>query len=88
MRDLIDAQDWEKVARETAVFVEDKLRNWATVPASVTGSVNVFKAAISSVGFLLPKPGLPANSEAGNSLPPASLSPFATRTSVLRPQGS
>ena len=54
---LIDAGDWEKVAREAAVFLEDRLRNWASVPASVTGSVNVFKAAIGSTGFLLPKSG-------------------------------
>ena len=52
---LIAAADWEKVAREAAVFVEDKLRQWAKVPPSVTGSVNVFKAAIGSNGFVLPK---------------------------------
>lgn len=61
---LVDAQDWEKVAREAAVFVEDKLRNWAAVPTSVTGSVNVFKAAISPTGFLLPKAG-PASEQQG-----------------------
>jgi len=52
---LIAAADWEKVAREAAVFVEDKLRQWAKVSSSVTGSVNVFKAAIGSNGFVLPK---------------------------------
>jgi hypothetical protein len=57
VRGLVDAGDWEKVAREAAVFVEDKLRTWASVPASVTGSVNVFKAAIGNNGFLLPKAG-------------------------------
>jgi hypothetical protein len=58
------AQDWEKVAREAAVFVEDKLRNWAAVSASVTGSVNVFKAAIGPTGFVLPKAG-PASEQQG-----------------------
>jgi Protein of unknown function (Hypoth_ymh) len=58
VRGLVDAGDWEKVAREAAVFVEDKLRIWASVPPSVTGSVNVFKAAIGgSNGFTLPKAG-------------------------------
>lgn len=52
---LIAAADWEKVAREAAVFVEDKLRQWAKVPSSVTGSVNVFKAAVGPNGFVLPK---------------------------------
>jgi hypothetical protein len=28
VRGLVDARDWEKVAREAAVFVEDKLRTW------------------------------------------------------------
>lgn len=64
VRGLIEAKDWEKVAREAAVFVEDKLRNWAAVPASVTGSVNVFKAAIGSSGFVLPKAG-PASEQQG-----------------------
>ena len=64
VRGLIDAQDWEKVAREAAVFVEDKLRNWAAVPASVTGSVNVFKAAIGPTGFVFPKAG-PASEQQG-----------------------
>lgn len=50
---LVDAGDWEKVAREAAVFVEDKLRNWAGVPSSVKGSVDVFKAAIGQGGFAL-----------------------------------
>lgn len=54
---LVEAGDWEKVAREAAVFVEDKLRTWAAVPPSVTGSVNVFKAAIGPNGFTLPKTG-------------------------------
>jgi hypothetical protein len=58
VRGLVDAGDWEKVAREAAVFVEDKLRIWASVPPSVTGSVNVFKAAIGGPnGFILPKAG-------------------------------
>jgi hypothetical protein len=58
VRGLVEAGDWEKVARESAVFVEDKLRTWATVPPSVTGSVNVFKAAIGGPsGFILPKAG-------------------------------
>ena len=57
VRGLVEARDWEKVAREAAVFVEDKLRNWASISPSVTGSVNVFKAAIGSSGFLLPKAG-------------------------------
>jgi hypothetical protein len=58
VRGLVGAGDWEKVAREAAVFVEDRLRTWASVPPSVTGSVNVFKAAIGgSNGFILPKAG-------------------------------
>lgn len=57
MRGLVEAKDWEKVAGESAVFVEDRLRNWAGIPSTVTGSVNVFKAAIGSRGFLLPKAG-------------------------------
>lgn len=57
VRGLVEARDWEKVAREAAVFVEDKLRNWAAVPPSVTGSLNVFKHAIGANGFLLPKGG-------------------------------
>jgi Protein of unknown function (Hypoth_ymh) len=52
---LVDVGDWEKVAREAAVFVEHKLRVWAAVPSSVTGSVNVFKAAIGAGGFQLAK---------------------------------
>ncbi|HUZ56385.1 MAG TPA: TIGR02391 family protein [Streptosporangiaceae bacterium] len=64
VRGLIEAKDWEKVAREAAVFVEDKLRNWAAVPTSVSGSVNVFKAAIGSSGFQLPKAG-PASEQQG-----------------------
>ena len=64
VRSLIDAQDWEKVAREAAVFVEDRLRNWAAVPALVTGSVNVFKAAIGQASFVLPKVG-PASEQQG-----------------------
>jgi hypothetical protein len=62
---LVDAGDWEKVAREAAVFVEDKLRIWALVPPSVTGSVNVFKAAIGGPnGFTLPKAG-PSSEQQG-----------------------
>jgi hypothetical protein len=61
VRGLVDAGDWEKVTREAAVFVETKLRQWASVPASVTGSVNVFKAAIATTpgsdGFVLGKGG-------------------------------
>jgi hypothetical protein len=64
VRGLVEAKDWEKVAREAAVFVEDKLRKWATIPASVTGSVNAFKAAVGSDGFLLPKGG-PASEQQG-----------------------
>lgn len=64
VRGLIESKDWEKVAREAAVFVEDKLRNWAGVPPSVTGSVNVFKAAIGASGFQLPKAG-PASEQQG-----------------------
>jgi hypothetical protein len=56
VRGLVDAGDWEKVAREAAVFVEDKLRIWAAVAPSVTGSVKVFQAAIGGPsGFVLPK---------------------------------
>jgi hypothetical protein len=65
---LVDAGDWEKVAREAAVFVEDKLRIWAAVPPSVTGSVNVFKAA--SAGLTAspcPRRDLRVSSKAGSS---------------------
>lgn len=61
---LVDAGDWEKVVREAAVFVEDKLRIWATVPSSVTGSVSVFKAAIGPNAFVLPKAG-PSSEQQG-----------------------
>jgi hypothetical protein len=64
VRGLVEAKDWEKVAREAAVFVEDRLRNWAGVPPSVTGSVNVFKEAIGPKGFLLAKAG-PASEQQG-----------------------
>jgi hypothetical protein len=65
VRGLVDAGDWEKVAREAAVFVEDKLRIWAAVAPSVTGSVNVFKAAIGGPnGFILPKSG-PSSEQQG-----------------------
>jgi hypothetical protein len=64
VRGLVDAGDWEKVSREAAVFVEDKLRTWASVPPAVTGSVNVFKAAIGSGGFILPKTG-PSSEQQG-----------------------
>jgi hypothetical protein len=59
---LVDAGDWEKVAREAAVFVEHKLRLWAAVPPSVTGSVNVFKMAIGAAGFELAK-GTPSEQQ-------------------------
>jgi Protein of unknown function (Hypoth_ymh) len=64
VRGLVEARDWEKIAREAAVFVEDKLRSWASVPPSVTGSVNVFKSAIGPSGFVLPKAG-PASEQQG-----------------------
>lgn len=65
VRGLVDTGDWEKVAREAAVFVEDKLRTWAAVPLSVTGSVNVFKAAIGGPnGFTLPQAG-PSSEQQG-----------------------
>jgi hypothetical protein len=57
VKGLVEDGDWEKVAREAAVFVETKLRDWASVPPSVTGSVNVFKAAISADGFVLGSEG-------------------------------
>jgi len=63
VRGLVDGGDWEKVAREAAVFVEDKLRTWAAVPSSVTGSVNVFKAALGSGGFELGKGGTPSEQQ-------------------------
>ena len=50
---LIDAGDWDKVALNSAVFVEDRLRNWAEVPSSISGSVNVFKVALSPGKLLL-----------------------------------
>ena len=40
------------------------MRSWAGVPPSVTGSVNVFKAAIGPSGFVLPKAG-PASEQQG-----------------------
>jgi len=57
VKSLIEDGDWEKVTREAAVFVEDKLRVWASVPTTVTGSVNVFKDAISPAKFNLGKAG-------------------------------
>lgn len=64
VRGLIEAKDWEKVAREAAVFVEDRLRSWANVSQSVTGSVNVFKTAIGPNGFVPPKVG-PSSEQQG-----------------------
>lgn len=52
VRGLIEADDWEKVARESAVFVESKLRDWASLPA-VPGSIEVFKQALASGNFPL-----------------------------------
>ena len=48
---LIAAADWEKVAREAAVFVEDKLRQWAKIPPSITGSVNVLRPPSDRTGL-------------------------------------
>lgn len=52
VRGLIEADDWEKVARESAVFVESKLRDWASLSA-VPGSTEVFKQAFASGKFTL-----------------------------------
>ena len=57
MKGLVEDGDWEKVAREAAVFLESKLRDWASVPLTVTGSVDVFKAAIGTSGFVLGSSG-------------------------------
>lgn len=52
VRGLIEANDWEKVARESAVFVESKRRDWASLSA-VPGSIEVFKQALASGKFTL-----------------------------------
>lgn len=57
VRGLVETGDWEKVAREAAILVESKLRDWASVPQSVTGSVRVFQAAINANAFNLGKAG-------------------------------
>lgn len=46
IRVLVDAQEWDKVALNAAVFLENKLRAWAQIPASLTGSTEVFKTAL------------------------------------------
>ena len=48
IRGLAEANDWEKVGREAAVFVESKLREWAGLQA-VKGCVDVFKTALGPV---------------------------------------
>ena len=70
VRVLVEAGDWEKVAREAAVFVETKLRQWASVPATITGSVNVFKTATTagSGGFGLGSGGQQSEQDGGRQL--------------------
>jgi hypothetical protein len=60
VRGVVEGGEWEKVAREAAVFVETKLREWALVSPSVTGSVNVFKTAIKAGTFELGHAGQPS----------------------------
>lgn len=64
VRGLIEANDWEKVARESAVFVESKRRDWASLSA-VPGSIEVFKQALASGSSLSAAP--PARPRDGNS---------------------
>jgi hypothetical protein len=79
LRRLIEVGDWEKVAREAAVFFETKLREWASVPFTVTGSVDVFKAAISSSAFELGKTASRVSLTAGDNWRQASRSAFEIR---------
>ena len=54
VRVLVENEDWEKVPREAAVFVEAKLREWARPSeAQGRGSVEVFKLAPSDAKFPL-----------------------------------
>ena len=53
VRVLVEAQEWDKVALNASVFLEDKLRRWAQVPASVKGSTDVFKMALAQGKFRL-----------------------------------
>lgn len=43
---LFESQEWDKVALNAAVFVEDKLRTWANISSDVKGSTEVFKMAV------------------------------------------
>ena len=45
---LVEAGEWDKVALNAAVFVEDKLRDWAQLSTNLTGSVDAFKAALAT----------------------------------------
>lgn len=53
---LVESGDWEKVPREAAVYVEDRLRAWANLQ-SLPGSVEVFKTAIGLTKFPLGSTG-------------------------------
>jgi hypothetical protein len=54
VRVLVENEDWEKVPREAAVFVEDRLREWSKPTSGQgRGSVEVFKLAVSDEKFPL-----------------------------------
>ena len=52
VRTVFEAQEWDKVALSSAVFIEDRLREWAHAQAA-RGSVDVFKTALASDHFRL-----------------------------------
>lgn len=54
VRVLVESKDWEKVPREAAVFVEDRLREWARpTETQGRGSAEVFRHAVSAAKFPL-----------------------------------
>ncbi|MCL5947619.1 MAG: TIGR02391 family protein [Actinobacteria bacterium] len=52
VKGLVESGDWEKVPRESAVYVEDRLRVWADLK-SAQRSVDVFKTALGPTKFAL-----------------------------------
>jgi len=52
VKGLVEVGDWEKVPREAAVYVEDRLRVWADLE-SVRGGLDAFKLAVGPTKFPL-----------------------------------
>jgi hypothetical protein len=54
VRSLVTAEEWEKIPREAAVFVENKLREWADFSGpKFRGSAETFKIAVNDSHFTL-----------------------------------